>query len=84
MIRGVKDLLPDQRAAIESLLGRPISGDEQISIRTLPLPQAPEWLKSMQQDAERNKLDILTMSEIDSEIAEARRARREATQHSGE
>ena len=73
MIHSVKDLSPDQKLAIESLLGRPISEDEQVSVRTLPA--SPEWLMSIQQDARKKGTDKLTMEEIDAEIAAARRER---------
>lgn len=68
MIHSVKDLSPDQRPTIESLLGRPVSEQEQISVRTVPVRPAPEWLKSIQQDAREKGLDLLTPDEIDSEI----------------
>jgi hypothetical protein len=42
MIHKAKDLSPDQKMAIESLLGRAVAEDEAISIRTLAV--APEWL----------------------------------------
>jgi hypothetical protein len=73
MIHSVKDLSPDQKLAIESLLGRPISEDEQVSVRTLPA--SPEWLMSIQQDARKKGTDKLTMEEIDAKIAAARRER---------
>ena len=73
MIHSVKDLSPDQKLAIESLLGRPISEDEQVSVRTLPA--SPEWLMSIQQDARKKGTDKFTMEEIDAEIAAARRER---------
>jgi hypothetical protein len=73
MIHSVKDLSPDQKLAIESLLGRPVSEDEQVSVRTLPA--SPEWLMSIQQDARKKGTDKLTMEEIDAEIAAARRER---------
>src|SRR5580698_9959836 len=38
MIHRAKDLSPDQRAAIESLLGRRVLEDEAISIRALQPP----------------------------------------------
>jgi hypothetical protein len=79
MIHSVKDLSPDQKLAIESLLGRPISEDEQVSVRTLPA--SPEWLMSIQQDAGKKGTDKLTMEEIDAEIAAARRER---GQHPGQ
>jgi hypothetical protein len=73
MIHSVKDLSPDQKLAIESLLGRPISEGEQVSVRTVPA--SPEWLMSIQQDSKKNSTDKLTMEEIDAEIAAARRER---------
>jgi len=79
MIHSVKNLSPDQKLAIESLLGRPISEDEQVSVRTLPA--SPEWLMSIQQDAGKKGTDKLTMEEIDAEIAAARRER---GQHPGQ
>ena len=79
MIHSVKNLSPDQKLAIESLLGRPISDGEQVSVRTLPA--SPEWLMSIQQDARKKGTDKLTMEEIDAEIAAARRER---GQHPGQ
>jgi hypothetical protein len=76
MIRSARDLSADQKLVIESLLGRPISEDEQISIRALPPPSAPEWLEQSWDSAERLGLDRLSMDEIDSEIAAARQDRR--------
>ncbi len=79
MIHSVKDLSPDQKMAIESLLGRPVSEAEQISLRTLPLPPAPDWLRAIQQDAKHRGLDCLTPEDIDAEIAAARRERDQRT-----
>jgi hypothetical protein len=45
MIHKAKDLSPDQKMAIESLLGRSVAEDEAIGIRTLAPASAPEWLK---------------------------------------
>jgi len=70
MIHSVKDLSPDQKLAIESLLGRPISEGEQVTV-----PASPEWLTSIQQDARKKGTDKLTMEEIDAEIAAGRRER---------
>ncbi len=39
MICNAKDLSPDQKLAIESLLGRSISDEEEISIRALETPK---------------------------------------------
>jgi hypothetical protein len=38
MIRNAKDLSPDQKAAIESILGRSVLEDEAISIRAIEPP----------------------------------------------
>jgi hypothetical protein len=38
MIRNAKDLSPDQKAAIESLLGRHILEDEEISVHAIQPP----------------------------------------------
>ena len=38
MIRNAKDLSPDQKAAIESLLGRCVLEDEDISVRAIQRP----------------------------------------------
>ena len=73
MIHSVKDLSRDQKLAIESLLGRPVSEGEQVSVRTLPA--SPEWLMSIQQDSTKKGTDKLTMEDIDAEIAAARRDR---------
>jgi hypothetical protein len=73
MIHSVKDLSPDQKLAIESLLGRPISEGEQVSVRTVPA--SPEWLASIQQESRKKGTDKLTMEEIEAEIAAARRER---------
>jgi hypothetical protein len=77
MTRKAKDLSPDQRVAIESLLGRSIAENEEIIIRTATAPPAPEWLQASWKDAEDRSLDRLSMEEIDAEIAAARKARRE-------
>ena len=76
MTHKAKDLSPDQKTAIESLLGRSIAEDEEISIRALASPpSAPEWLKASWKSAEEQGLDQLSMEEIDAEIAAARSAR---------
>jgi hypothetical protein len=73
MIHSVKDLSPDQKLAIESLLGRPIFEGEQVSLHTVPA--SPEWLTSIQQDDRKKGTDKLTIEEVDAEIAAARRER---------
>jgi hypothetical protein len=57
MIHKAKDLPPDQKMAIESLLGRSVAEDEAISIRTLAA--APEWLQQSWETAKRVGLDRL-------------------------
>ncbi len=75
MIHKVKDLSPDQKAAIEGLLGRAIAENEEISIRTITSPPPPDWLKESWESAKRHGVDQLSMEEIDAEIAAARKAR---------
>jgi len=75
MIHRAKDLSPDQRLAIESLLGRSISDNEEIVIRTSELPPAPEWLRRSWESTQEQGLDRLSTQEIDAEIATARKAR---------
>lgn len=84
MIHSVKDLSPDQKMTIESLLGRPVAEEEQISVRTVPVPPTPEWLKTIQEDAKEKGLDRLTPEEIDAEIAAAGRERRERDHRTGQ
>ena len=38
MIRDVKDLSPDQKMAVESLLGRPVSEQETVSVQAFEPP----------------------------------------------
>lgn len=77
MTRKAKDLSPDQKLAIESLLGRSIAENEEITIRTTTSPSVPEWLQTSWEGAAEQGLDRLSMEEIDAEIAAARKARRE-------
>lgn len=70
MIHKAKDLAPDQRSAIESLLGRSVDENEAISIRTVP-----DWLRQSWESAKKLNLDTLSAEEIDSEIDAARKAR---------
>jgi hypothetical protein len=77
MTRKAKDLSPDQRLAIESLLGRSIAENEEIIICTTTAPPAPEWLEASWKSAEDQGLDQLSVEEIDAEIAAARKGRRE-------
>jgi hypothetical protein len=75
MIHKAKDLSPDQRLALESLLGRSIREDEEIIIRTADTSAAPEWLKRSWESAQDQGLDRLSPEEIDAEIGAARKAR---------
>lgn len=78
MTHKVKDLSPDQRMAIESLLGRSIAENEEISIRATNSPSAPEWLQASWESAKEQGLDRLSMEEIQVEIAAARKTRRDS------
>jgi hypothetical protein len=76
MIHKAKDLSPDQKVAIESLLGRVVAEDEAISIRTVNSASIPEWLQESWDSAKQRELDGLSMAEIEAEIDSARKARR--------
>lgn len=80
MIHKAKDLSPDQKMAIESLLGRSVAEDEAISVRTMASVSVPEWLQKSWESAKRLGLDRLSMEEIDAEIDAARKARRNRQQ----
>jgi len=80
MIHKAKDLSPDQKMAVESLLGRSVAEDEAISIRALTSLSAPEWLQESWESAKRLGLDRLSAEEIDAEIDAAREARRNRRQ----
>jgi hypothetical protein len=62
--------------AIESLLGRSIAENEEISIRATTSPSVSEWLQASWKSAQEQGLDQLSVEEIDAEIAAARKARR--------
>ena len=74
MIRSAKELSPDQKMAVESLLGRSVAEDEQIIVRTVGTP--PEWLQKAWQGAAERGLDKLTLEDIQAEIDAYRRERR--------
>ena len=80
MIHKAKDLSPDQKMAIESLLGRSVAEGEAISIRALASASAPEWLQQSWESAERLGVDQLSLEEINAEIDAARKARRNRQQ----
>jgi hypothetical protein len=81
MIHKAKDLSPDQKLAIESLLGRSVAEDEAISIRTLVTGSSPEWLQRSWESAKGQGLDRLSTEEIDQEIDAARKARSNRQMH---
>ena len=54
MIRNAKDLLPDQKAVIESLLGRRVLENEAISVRAIELPPLSDQ-RRREQTAELRK-----------------------------
>src|SRR5207253_5249098 len=68
-----KDLSPDQKMVIESLLGRSIAENEEISIRATTSPSVPEWLQTSWKSAQEQGLDQLSVEEIDAEIGAARK-----------
>jgi hypothetical protein len=76
MTHKAKDLSPDQRLAIEGLLGRAIDDYEEITIRASASPSAPDWLKKSWESAQEQGLDRLSPEEIEAEIAAVRNARR--------
>jgi hypothetical protein len=80
MIHKAKDLTPDQKVAIESLLGRVVAEDEAIIIHTVSSTSVPEWLQKSWDSAKERDLDTLSMAEIEAEIASARKARRDRRQ----
>jgi hypothetical protein len=69
-----KDLSPEQKTAIEGLLGRAIAEDEAVSVRATAAGSAPEWLRASWDSAKRLSVDQLSEQEIEAEIREARRA----------
>jgi hypothetical protein len=81
MIHKARDLSPDQKTAIESLLGRAIAEDEAIGIRTAASGPVPEWLKSSWEGARQLGVSNLSAEEIEAEIDAARKDRldRQAT-----
>jgi hypothetical protein len=79
MIHRAKDLSPDQRLAVESLLGRSVEEDEEIIIRAAGAHAVPEWLRRSWESAQEQRVDRLSADEIDAEIAALRKERRERT-----
>jgi hypothetical protein len=75
MIHSAKDLSPNQKIAIESLLGRAVTEDEAISVRAIHSDSAPEWLQQSWESAKQFGLNQLSIEEIDAEINAARKAR---------
>ncbi len=80
MIHKVKDLSPDEKLAIESLLGRSVAEDETISIHTTAPGSVPELLRGSWESAERSGVNQLSMKEIEAEVQAARQARRNRRQ----
>lgn len=76
MIRNAKDLSPDQKAAIESILGRQVLEEEAISVRAMP--SAPEWLQKAWEGARERGLDQLTADDIQAEINAYRTEKRQS------
>lgn len=76
MIHRAKDLSPEQKTAVESLLGRAVAPHEAIIIRAVPA--VPDWLQQSWESAKKQGVDTLTIEEIEAEIAAARKQRRES------
>ena len=76
MIHNAKGLSRDQRLTLEGLLGRAMGEDEQISIRAVATPSAPDWLKKSWGTAQDQGLDRISEEDIEAEIAAARVSRR--------
>lgn len=76
MTHKAKDLSPDQRMAIESLLGRAIAEDEEISVRATKSPAVTEWLHASWQSAQEQGVDRLSVDQIDADIEATQKARR--------
>jgi len=89
MVHHVKDLSPDQRQAVENLLGRPVSEDESVSIKSirpaailppqLPPEQGQKALEKLQQyfaqvDAQRTPVADAEEEEIINEALRSTRA----------
>jgi hypothetical protein len=83
MIRNAKDLSPDQKAAIESLLGRPLHESEDISVRAFePAPvsgqrrcQIADELRKYFAEVDANRQDV-SDDEAEEIIDEALRSTR--------
>jgi hypothetical protein len=76
MILNAKDLSPDQRGAIESILGRHVREEEAISVRAIS--PVPEWLQKAWKGAHERGLDRLTPDDIQAEIDCYRREKRQS------
>lgn len=58
MLHRVKDLSPEQKVAVEALLGRPVSSDEAVSVRAVaPATIIPSQLSPEERAEALRKLD---------------------------
>jgi len=88
MVHQVKDLSPEQRKAVENLLGRPVASDESVIIKsirpsaTIPSPLSPrereEALEKLRQyfakvDAQRKPVSEAEEEEIINEALRSTR-----------
>jgi hypothetical protein len=76
MIRSVKDLSPHQRLAIESLLGHPVSEEEQVSVRAIPALLASARPGDTRQDAGEDGIASVAPDQAGDEIADDERESR--------
>jgi hypothetical protein len=77
MIHNARDLSPEQKIVVESLLGRPIADNEAISIRAAEWASVPDWLNTSWDSAKQLGVSKMSAEEIDAEILAARMARRD-------
>jgi signal transduction protein with GAF and PtsI domain len=66
MLHRVKDLSPDQKLAVEALLGRTVSNEEAVSVRAVvPASVIPSQLSKQERDQALNQIDAY-FDKIDS------------------
>ncbi len=83
MMLNVKELSPDQKLAIEALLGRPVSEHEMVSVRAFDLPPLPnqrrqevgEALRQIFAEVDANR-QAVSEQEADDIVNEAMRSSR--------
>jgi hypothetical protein len=69
MLHHVKDLSPDQKRAVENLLGRPVSEDESVSIKSI----RPSVIIPPQLSAEERKVALENLRRYFAKVDAQRR-----------